>query len=66
MTNRQTQEQAIAADLNLCDIGAAFTKGKNRQAFVAHRKACMAQIAAWNAEDGINLTDDELFAELAA
>jgi hypothetical protein len=58
---------AIAKDLDACDLGIALTRGKLRARYVAHRKNCMAAIKAENAADGLNgMTDDELLAELAA
>lgn len=58
-------EQAIARDLDLCDLGEAFTRGKTRTQFRRHRKACMAAIKAANKADGLDdLSDDELLAEL--
>lgn len=60
-------EKAIAADLDLCDLGLALTKGKARQPFIKQRKACYAAIKAMNKADGLDkLTDDELLAELLA
>ena len=59
--------QAIAKDLDLCDLGAALTKGKARAKFLAHRKACFDAIAAENKKDGFDsMSDDELLASLAA
>jgi len=66
MMDRHNQEQAIAADLALCDMIEAFGTPANKRKARAQRKACMAQIAAWNAADGQVLSDDELLAELAA
>jgi len=63
---RQAQEQAIAKDLELCDLIAAIGTRASKRKAAAHRKACMAQIKAWNVEDGLNLSDDELMAELMA
>lgn len=63
---RQDQEQAIARDLELCDMIAAFGDRSSKRKANAHRKVCMAQIKAWNAEDGIDLSDAELLAELLA
>lgn len=64
---RAEQEQAIAHDLEACDIALAFAKGRARTRFIKHRKACIAQIAAWNKEDGLpEMTIDEIFAELSA
>jgi hypothetical protein len=61
------QEQAIARDLDLCDMGLALTKGAARRRFAKHRKACMAAIKEANREAGLDaLTDDELLAELMA
>lgn len=60
-----TREQAIAADLDLCDLGQALTKGATRAKFTRQRKACFAEIKRMNQEDGLgNMTDDELLAEL--
>jgi hypothetical protein len=64
--DRTAQEQAIAADLNLCDLISAIGSKSAKRKASAHRKACMAQIKAWNVADGINLSDDELMAELMA
>lgn len=63
---RQAQEQAIAKDLELCDLIAAIGTRASKRKATAHRKACMAQIKAWNTEDGFNLSDAELLAELTA
>ena len=62
---RHEQEQAIAKDLDLCDlIDALGTKSAKRKA-KAQRAACYAQIKAWNDEDGQPwASDDELLAEL--
>jgi hypothetical protein len=66
-TPRHAAEQAIAADLALCDLGEGLTRGRARSAFRRQRAACLAQVRAWNAEDGVGgLTDDELLAALAA
>jgi hypothetical protein len=64
--DRAAQEQALFADLDLCDLGMALTKGAARRKFVKHKKACLAQLARWNKEDGLEeLTLDEILAELA-
>lgn len=63
MTRREI-EQAIAADLDMCDMGEVFTKGAMRARYRKHRKACFAEIAKMNREDGLNLTDDELLTAL--
>ena len=65
--NRNETLQAIAADLDLCDIGEVLTKGRAKAKFIRHRKACMAQIAEMNRADGLDkMTDDELLAALSA
>ncbi|GBR74857.1 hypothetical protein [Acidiphilium acidophilum] len=65
MTN--ATETAIAADLALCDIGMAFTKGHARRKFVSHRTACFAALKTMNAADGLDtLSDDDLLAALTA
>lgn len=66
MTRHET-EQAIAADLALCDMGLALTKGATRRKFVKHRKACIEAIREMNKQDGLDeMTLDEIFAELEA
>lgn len=63
---RSQQEQAIAADLNACDLGLLMTKGKVRRQYVAHRKACIAAIKQMNQDDGLaGMSDAELLAALA-
>ena len=70
---RHANEQAIARDLNLCDlVDAVGAKKAKRQAKKAkrqakkQRKACLAQIKKWNKEDGLDgLSDDELLKELS-
>ncbi len=65
MTRDETFE-AIAADLDLCDIGMALTKGAARRKFVKHRKACIAEIARLNKEDGLaDMTIDEIMKDMA-
>ena len=62
-----TQEQlnALALDLDACDLGIALTKGKLKARYIAHRKACVAELARLNKEDGLgDMTDDELLAAL--
>jgi len=64
-SNRDATFAQIAADLDLCDVGLALTKGATCRKFVKHRKACMAAIKAMNVEDGLDkLSDDELLTEL--
>lgn len=59
------KEDAIAADLDLCDLGIALTKGATRRKFIKHRKACIEEIKRMNKEDGLaELTIDEIFAAL--
>lgn len=61
----QVREQAIAADLALCDLGEVLTKGAAKRRFKKHRKACFAELHRMNEADGLNkLTDDEILAEL--
>jgi len=58
-------EQAIAADLDLCDLGIALTKGAARRKFIKHRKACFAEIQRQNKADGLDkMTDAEILAAL--
>lgn len=60
-------EQAIAADLDLCDMILAFGTPAAKRKARAHRKACFAEIARMNAEAGTDqMTDDELLAALSA
>lgn len=60
-------EQAIAHDLDLCDLGMVLTTGKRRAAYAKHHKACMAAIREMNISDGLDkMTADELLAELLA
>jgi len=67
MTNRHADEQAIAADLAQCDLIEAYGSAKAKRQARAHRKACFAQIKAWNVEDGLDaMSADDLMAELMA
>jgi hypothetical protein len=67
MTSRFETEQAIAADLNAIDTALFFAKGAQRRPLLAHKKACLAQIKAWNKEDGLDkLSSDEILEQLAA
>jgi len=60
-----TIEQQIAADLDLCDMIAAFGNANAKRKARAHRKACFAAIKEMNKADGLSeLTDDEILAEL--
>jgi hypothetical protein len=40
MIDRKTLENQIAADLQLCDIGLAFTKGAIRRKYIKQQEAC--------------------------
>ena len=60
-----TDLQKIAADLDLCDLGQAFAKGRAKAKFTAHRKACYDAIREMNERDGlVDMSDDELLVEL--
>jgi len=64
---RHEQEQAIAHDLALCDIGLTLAKGKLRKHYLAQRKACFDQIREWNKQDGYSaMSLDDITAELGA
>jgi hypothetical protein len=67
MTNRQAAEQQIAADMNLIGMIEAFGSASAKRAARKQRKAVMAQIKAWNIEDGLaDISDADLIAELTA
>ncbi len=55
---------AIAKDLELCDLGIALTKGKRRKRFESHRKECMKRIRQENLADGLDMSADDIFLEL--
>jgi hypothetical protein len=62
---RHEQEQAIGKDLELCNLIEAIGLPSDKRKARKHRAACMAQIRAWNAEDGLQEVDlDELMREL--
>lgn len=64
--DREATFQAIAADLELCEIGIALTKGATRRKYIAHRKACIEEIKRLNREDGLDeMSIEETLAELA-
>ena len=64
---RQQQEQQIASDLNLIAMIEFAGDRSAKRAAKAQHKVIMAQIKAWNEEDGLyDLSDDELLAELMA
>ena len=63
---RHEQEQAIAHDLDICELGMANSKGKLRAQYARQFISCMDQIREWNKEDGLGQADlDELFAKLS-
>jgi len=62
---RHDDEQAIAADLAACDLIDAYGTAASKRQSRKHRAACMAQIRAWNAEDGLaDMSAADLAAEL--
>ena len=62
---RHEDEQAIAADLAACDLIDVYGTAASKRQARKHRKACMAQIKAWNAEDGLaDMTAAEILAAL--
>jgi hypothetical protein len=62
-----TDFNAIAKDLDACDLMMAIGNAKSRKMAKAHRKACMTAIHAANVADGLaGMSDEELLAELAA
>ena len=64
---RHEQEQAIGKDLVICDMIEALGSPADKRKARIHRKACLAQIKAWNDEDGYSQIDiDELMRELEA
>ena len=64
---RQAAEQQIASDLNLIDMIEAFGAASAKRAARKQRKAIMAQIKAWNVEDGLaDISADDLIRELMA
>lgn len=65
--NRQAAEQQIAADLGLIDMIEAFGATSAKRAARKQRKAIMAQVKAWNEEDGLaDMSADDLMRELMA
>mgnify|MGYP001602323391 CR=1 FL=1 len=67
MTQNEITLRAIAADLDLCDVGEALTSGKLRAKYRRQRRACMVEIARINREDGLGeMTTDQILAELEA
>ena len=60
MTTQHAAEQAIAHDLDRCDLGIALTTGKARKRYQAHRAECFKAIHAMNVRDGLDkLTPEE-------
>ena len=60
-------EQQIANDLDLCDLGLALTRGKTRRLYERQRAACFAEMKRMNAADGLDqMSDDDLLAALIA
>lgn len=56
---------AIAHDLNLCDIGMSMTRGKVRAKYIKHRKACFDAIREMNKAEGLeDMSIEDIFAEL--
>lgn len=65
MTKDQIEQQ-IAKDLDLCGLVEALGSKANKRKASAQRKACYAQIKAWNDEDGsANISDEELLIALS-
>lgn len=63
--NRDAELDAIAHDLNLCDIGLVITKGKLRKRYEKQRKACLDRLAEMNKEDGLDsMSIDDIMKEL--
>lgn len=62
-----TDFNAIASDLDLCDMVEAFGKGAAKRKARAHRKTCFKAIADQNRADGLaDMSDDEILAALTA
>lgn len=65
--SREAAEQQIASDLNLIDMIEAFGAASAKRAARKQRRAIMAQIKAWNVEDGLaDMSADDLMRELMA
>jgi hypothetical protein len=66
--DRHATLSAIAADLTLCDLGLAVTRGKLRRRYADHRRACLAEIERLSPIDPATtaMSADELLAELTA
>lgn len=64
---RRIAEQAIAHDLDACDLGLALTKGAVRRRYRRQRKACFDALREMNREDGLDrISDEQLLAELTS
>lgn len=64
---RQAAEQQIGSDLSLIDMIEAFGAPSAKRAARKQRKVIMAQIKAWNVEDGLaDISADDLMKELMA
>ena len=62
---RMTTEQQIGTDLNTIDLIMAIGSKSAKRKASKHRKACFAEIAKMNKNDGLSdLTDDELLSAL--
>lgn len=63
----QKEFEAIARDLELCDLGEVLTKGKERRQFAQHRARCHAFIREANKRDGLDqMSVDEIEKELGS
>ena len=64
-TTLMTTEQQIGNDLNTINLIMAIGSKSSKRKAEKQRKACFAEIAKMNKNDGLdNLTDDELLAQL--
>ena len=67
MTDRSAAEQQIASDFATIDLIEAYGTRQAKAVSRKHRKACMAQIKAWNEEDGMaDMSAEELMRELTS
>jgi hypothetical protein len=61
-----TIEQAIARDLDQCDLGLAITSGKLKRRYAKHRRDCFAALREMNKADGMDtMTAAEILAALS-
>jgi hypothetical protein len=63
---RNEELNALARDLEKCDLGLAVAKGKLRKRYAAHRAACMARINELDPIEPSGLSVAELLRELQA